>query len=518
MVIKFSKTSKKFIAVFVALIFLFQTFAFSAFAEKQYGTEIEIDMSDNPDTVVSKNAVFVNTDGTAIKSDDEYSNVLVNTKGDKVTAECSFGDGTDAYRFGGWLNEENIVVSTDNPFTFENGIYEKLTPQIISRNVLESASSFESLCSLNNKSNIKTKAVPSGYYFNNKGSVCYTGEPPTGHTWGEFSNFSPPMYEKSNESYVLRSDLTDEMKKGAYMGDNYFSILAVNAPYSLTYYTSYDSKISTNPKSNVVVYPHSGNAMVAVNTYFRSAIKELKGLKENTDYTLSVWLYAQNDISYFNWAAVTTNYTGICSGSMFSYSNDCEVLGASTFTENFGEWTQVKINFNSGNNTTAYFHLQLSSAHALSGGNEGFCFLDDLTVCEYENEMITAKYLSDNELYTPQGIAEYKDSAIQMNYSGEGISFNADCAGTVTAYFDVQVSNPKWYIGFHSYVDGVQADDIIFDKTGNYNIVLAKGLASGEHTFKIERIQEFNLGKVLFKGLTLNGKIISPPEKKTKYI
>lgn len=478
------------------------------------GSDVDIDVIEGADVSIGKEAIFVNAEGTVLDSSDEYSKVTLTGSletGNRVTAVCDFDDESGCYTFLGWYDGETCL-GEEPTLTFTVGGQQRIIPRILSNNVLSHASSFESLT--NNGTSLYVPVKDSTEYFTLKDGVYKafpSGDAPTGYLWGSFSNFSYPTYVKQGEEYVALTE-----KNGAYCGDNYFSIRAYSTPYSLTYFTNWVANGSSeNTTAETTVMPHSGSSMVATNNYSRSSIHELTGLKKNTDYVLSVWVYSQTKYAAFTWGAVASNYTGLATLKNDSYSDDCEVLGSTGISPKYGEWNQVKISFNSGDNTTAYLHLGLTGN--LYSGTEGMNFIDDLTVFEADSYMISAKQMIADGYVTTQGDASLKGTAINLDYTASGISFTADCEGKVVLKLSTEIFRDEWSMKLKKTIDGMPAEDVIIPDAGGTEIVLAENLVKGKHTFKIERATEYNIGRVYISGVSLNGSMIAPPAQKELY-
>ena len=98
-------------------------------------------------------------------------------------------------------------------------------------------------------------------------------------------------------------------KKGAYCGDNHFPIKAIKGEYTHQYYTDFNTDSSLI--STVKVKPHSGNTMIGLGQLYRTSIKEITGLKANTNYKLSIWIYQTNPCGFVRTIAVADNYDGV---------------------------------------------------------------------------------------------------------------------------------------------------------------------------------------------------------------
>ncbi|MEE1025717.1 MAG: GDSL-type esterase/lipase family protein [Acutalibacteraceae bacterium] len=502
---------KKILSVLLTILMVISAMTGTAFA---LNDDVDIPVSKTEKTVIN-NAVFVNSSGQTIDSADENAVVYtgeVSSDG-KVTAHCDFDTVSGAYEFVGWYCAGSKITDTAD-FTFIDGSYETLTPKIKSLNVLSDASSFESLA----EGSVKVAIANSQdlYMYNsNKGtySPVTTGPAPTGHTWGMFTNFTYPTHKKVGENYV---EIEGATKKGAYNGDNIFQIKAIKGAYTHTYFPDY--KTDSTATATVTVKPHSGNVMIGTGQMYRTAIKELTGLKPYTDYRLSFWVYQASDCGVLYSVAVADNYDGLQTNGNVAFLDDSNVLGYNVIAESdrvYGQWTQVTVNFSTLDKDTAYLHL--SQNGLTTDGNKGMIFLDDLTVVEEENNAIKGRDLIEQDLANTQSVVKVSGNDLLLNYTASGIEFKANCEGTVKATFTSQVYNAAWDLRFALYVDGERQKDIILTG-GKQEVVLGAALARGNHTFKIARMTETQIGTVNLNNISLNGEFKTPPEKKENFI
>lgn len=452
--------------------------------------------------------VFVNQSGEKIAATDEFCNVIFNGErvvGQPATLTVEYGDGTNAYEFLGWYDGDTCI-SKNEVLEYTYGDYGDISPVILSKNVLTHGGSFESITK---EGSVRVEITDTESYYYKNGENYFLvkeGPAPTGNLWGIYSNFAYPQYEKIGEEYVA----IENPVAGAYCGDSWGYVNAVTGDYSHTYYSDYDN--DPTAKETVIVKPHSGNTMLATNSYWRHNIKELTGLKKNTDYVLSVWIYTQNDTSCLSWSAVTSNYDGLKTGASAAHLDSCEVLGLAGFTANYGEWTQLKIPFNSGENEVAYFHIG-NTIGKISGGKEGMNFIDDLTVCEADAVgFVGTKELIETETITASGAVEYNDFNAELNFSGASLKFSANCKGTVKLNYTA-IPNAGYSLRFKILVDGAEKEDYILKDVLSGSIILATDLPEGEHTFEIVRATENYMGKVIITEISFDGEYLAPPEK-----
>lgn len=502
---------KKILSVLLSILMVISAMTGTAFA---LNDDVDIPVSKTEKTVIN-NAVFVNSLGETIDSADENAVTYTGevASDGKVTAHCDFDTISGAYEFFGWYCAGSKIADTAD-FTFIDGSYETLTPKIKSLNVLTDASSFESLAEGSVKAAI-TNSQELYMYNSNKDtySPVATGPAPTGHTWGIFTNFTYPTHRLVGDKYVK---IEDAPKQGAYNGDNFFPINAIKGAYQHTYFTDY--KTDPTATATVTVKPHSGNVMIGMGQMYRTAIKELSGLKPYTNYQLSLWIYQAGDCGVLYSAAVVDNYDGLQTNGTISFLEDTNVLGYNVIAESdrvYGEWTQITVEFATLDKTTAYLHLSQNGLGV--DGNKGMIFLDDLTVIEKENNAIKGRELIEQGLINTQGVVTPSGNYLLLNYTASGIEFSANCEGIVKANFTSNVYNSAWDLRFALYVDGERQDDIILTG-GRQEVILAKSLAKGNHTFKIYRMTEAQIGTVNFNNISLNGKMKTPTDQRQFFI
>lgn len=502
---------KKILSVLLSLLMVTSAVTGTAFALNE---DVDICVSQTEKTVMN-NAVFVNGEGEILDSADEYSAVYTGevAQDGRVTAHCGFDTASGTYEFSGWYSGDNKVSDTAD-FTFTDGDYETLTPKIKSLNVLSDASSFESLA----EGSVKAQITNSGdLYMYNSNRDTYspvpTGPAPTGHTWGMFTNFTYPTHKLVGSEYV---EIEGATKKGAYNADTFFDIKAIRGAYQHTYFPDY--KTDSTATATDTIRPHSGNVMIGTGQMYRTAIKELTGLKPYTDYLLSFWVYQASDCGVLYSAAVADNYDGIQTNGNVAFLEGSNVLGYNAIAPEdrvYGEWTQITVEFATLDKNTAYLHL--SQNGLTTDGNKGMIFLDDLTVVEKESRAVNGRELIEKELANTQSVVTVSGNDLLLNYTASGIEFRANCEGTVKAVFNSQVYNAAWDLRFALYVDGQRQEDIILTG-GRQEVVLGAALARGNHTFKIERMTETQIGKVNLNNISLSGEFKTPPAKKEIFI
>lgn len=485
----------------VLSIILMSSCFFTAFA----ATDFDMDLGEYVDC---GDPVFVNPQGEVLSAKDEFCNIVFEGSriiGEPASLTVQYGDGTNAYEFLGWYDGEERI-SENEVLEYTYGDYYDVYPKILSKNVLTHGASFESI---NKAGDVRVEITETeSYYYKNSGNyfLVKEGPAPTENLWGIYSNFAYPQYKKIGEDYVA----IENPVVGAYCGDSWGYVDAVIGEYSHTYYSDYDN--DPNAKETVIVKPHSGNTMLSTRSYWRHNIKELTGLKKHTDYVLSVWVYTQNDVSCLSWAAVASNYEGLRTGNYNAHLDTCEVLGVTGFTANYGEWTQLKLPFNSGEHEVAYFHIG-NTLGKVSSGTEGINFIDDLTVCEASDiGYVGTKELIENETVTASGAVEYNDFNIELNYGGTSLKFKANCEGTVKLNYNA-IPKSGYSLRFKILVDGVEKEDYILKDVLSGSITLATDLNYGEHTFEIVRATENYMGKVIITEIVFDGEYLAPPEK-----
>ena len=340
-----------------------------------------------------------------------------------------------------------------------------------------------------------------------------TGPAPSGDKWGMFTNFSYPTHKLVDGEYV---EIEGAYKKGSYCGDTMFPIKAIKGSYNHTYYTDYN----TDPSllSTVTVTPHSGETMIGMGQMYRTGIKAIENLKAYTDYELSIWAYQANPCGFIKSLVVADNYDGIQTNGLIAFADNCTVLGATNYNSDavvYGEWTKLTVSFSTTDKTTAYLHISQNGLG--TNGDKGMIFLDDLLVEESENNIITGKELIENKLVTTQGTTTVSGNAMLLEYSADGFEFTANCEGSVKMSVTPNVYNTNWDLRLAVHINGERQDDIILTSTTT-EVVLAYGLDKGNYTFKIEKMGEGQIGKILINNISIIGEMKTPPAKKEIYI
>ncbi|MBQ4332436.1 MAG: carbohydrate binding domain-containing protein, partial [Clostridia bacterium] len=122
-----------------------------------------------------------------------------------------------------------------------------------------------------------------------------------------------------------------------------------------------------------------------------------------------------------------------------------------------------------------------------------------------------------------QGRTEMVDGTLMLDWSISGIEFKANCSGTVKATFNAKKigdTTAQGGVYFTIVVDGVAKDRAYchITKAGETEIVLAEGLAAGEHTFAIYRQTEHLYGEVGISSISLDGTLAAKPADSDLYI
>jgi len=344
-------------------------------------------------------------------------------------------------------------------------------------------------------------------------SLLTTGPAPSGDKWGMFTNFSYPTHKLVDGEYV---EIEGAYKKGSYCGDTMFPIKAIKGNYNHTYYTDYN----TDPSllSTVTVIPHSGETMIGMGQMFRTGIKALENLKAYTDYELSIWAYQANPCGFIKSLVVADNYDGIQTNGLIAFADNCTVLGATNYNSDaivYGEWTKLTVSFSTTDKTTAYLHISQNGLG--TNGNKGMIFLDDLLVEESENNIITGRELLEQNLAATQGTVIASGNSAVLEYSAAGLEFTANCEGSVKMGVTANVYNTNWDLRLALHINGERQEDIVLTSSTT-EVVLAYGLTKGNYTFKIEKMGEGQIGKILINNITVVGEIKTPSAKKETFI
>lgn len=383
---------------------------------------------------------------------------------------------------------------------------------IIEPEVPSNVDSFEHLAA----GSVKVDITPSNNFFtysNNSYVGFPTGPAPSGDKWGMFTNFAYPTYKLVDGEYVK---IENPVTKGTYCGDTHFPIIAIKGNYQHTYYTDYNTDKSLT--STVTVTPHSGSTMIGMGQMFRTGIKAIENLKPYTDYELSIWVYQSNPCGYIKSLVVADNYDGIQTNGLTAFSDDCNVLGANNYYDSsfeYSKWEELKVGFSTTDKTTAYLHISQNGLG--TSGDKGMIFLDDLKVAENENNVITGKELVENGLAKTQGVVEISGNSLVLEYSAAGFEFTANCEGTVKISVAPDVYNTNWDLRLALHVNGERKEDLVLTKSTT-EVILAYGLEKGNYTFKIEKMGEAQIGKILINNITVIGDMKTPDAQPEKYI
>lgn len=479
------------------------------------GDDVDIFVGDGVTTTVGKTAVFVNKEGQTVDSSDEYSLVTSkkNDADNTISLSLDYDDKSGVYAFDGWYDGATLISKEVNT-SVAMGKYSNISARIITKNVLTHGASFEGVAAGNVKTPISNNTEGLYMYNASKGtySLVPTGPAPSGHLWGMFTNFAYPTHKLVGGEYVA---LEGAYKKGAYNGDNMFPITAYHGPYQHTYYTDYNKDQTLT--STVTVTPRTGNVMIGMGQMYRSGIKELNGLSTYTDYELNLWVYQANPCGFVKSLVVTDHYDGIQTNGLAPFATDCNVLGASNYSQDtqvYGEWVKLTVPFSTTNKTTAYLHVSQNGLG--TNGSRGMIFMDDLTVTESANGYLKGKDLAEG-LAATQGVVTVSDNGANLNYTGSGLEFNLNCEGTLKAYFSPNVYNTNWDLRLAFHLNGERQNDLIL-APGTTEVVLATGLEKGNYNIKLERMSEAQLGTIRLNHVVLSGEVKAPPEKKDTYI
>jgi len=155
----------------------------------------------------------------------------------------------------------------------------------------------------------------------------------------------------------------------------------------------------------------------------------------------------------------------------------------------------------------------------VAGASDHLAVFSDLKLLDGASYSIDAIL---NNIKT-QGRTEMVDGTLMLDWSISGIEFKANCSGTVKATFNAKKigdTTAQGGVYFTIVVDGVAKDRAYchITKAGETEIVLAEGLAAGEHTFAIYRQTEHQYGEVGISSISLDGTLAAKPADSDLYI
>jgi len=96
--------------------------------------------------------------------------------------------------------------------------------------------------------------------------------------------------------------------------------------------------------------------MIGMGQMYRTGIKAIENLEPFTDYELSIWVYQTNTSGYVKSLVVADNYDGIQTNGLTAFSDTCNVLGASNYSDSnyeYGKWEELTVSFSTTDKTTA---------------------------------------------------------------------------------------------------------------------------------------------------------------------
>ncbi|MBE6761973.1 MAG: hypothetical protein E7551_06760 [Ruminococcaceae bacterium] len=259
----------------------------------------------------------------------------------------------------------------------------------------------------------------------------------------------------------------------------------------------------------------------------------LPELEANYDYTLSFSYMADNITSGAVFQRLGI-YAPDVEGANFQYQNKgfiFDILTSGGYTTNdfenyFGtsqntaateanKWYDITINFNSGD----LGRLALVFVSAVD--TEHFAYVDDFVLTKGEFDItssenfITGKELIENKLTATQGVVDISKTSAVLEYSATGLEFIANCEGAVKMSVSPIITNEDLRLALH--INGERQDDIILTNSTT-QVVLADNLEKGEYTFKIEKMGEAQIGRILINGIVVEGEIKTPAAQPEKYI
>ena len=120
-----------------------------------------------------------------------------------------------------------------------------------------------------------------------------------------------------------------------------------------------------------------------------------------------------------------------------------------------------------------------------------------------------------NGKYKTEGRTSIINNELSLDYTASSFEFNANCEGDVSVTFNVKnlIAGEGGGIYLSIYVDGVKqsrSTGFIGNK-GSQTLIIATGLAKGEHNFQIFRSTEIERAMFTVQSVTLNGTISEKP-------
>lgn len=326
--------------------------------------------------------------------------------GDEVTATVNYDTVSGAYRFRGWFDEDNVLVSTDPTFTFTATTDKVYTPRIIDNNLIDSASfeGYEDGTDLQVTVDTTNK----------------TADAPNGEKWG---------FAKTAGYYGATT-------AGTVIGAN-------GRVYTIAASGSVGAK-GANDLTVSKTMAHSG--VHSLYAYLNGwATVRAFSVEKNTNYTISYWHYSADSSNKVDISSVTTTYnwggtvaptyvdesgntiteTLLHSGlANDAYSNQqlVTLTGNTSCTKeaDYGTWTQETFTFNSADLETLYLLIKGS----------GTVYLDDITLVN--NDATDGSYALETQLVDTEG-----NAVTNNNVYAEASAFDyGDGVSVATVEFD----------------------------------------------------------------------------------
>ncbi len=138
---------------------------------------------------------------------------------------------------------------------------------------------------------------------------------------------------------------------------------------------------------------------------------------------------------------------------------------------------------------------------------------------EERDGVYTVEEMTDK--YKAQGRSiVYPDKGIALLSTADSIEFNAECDGKVSVTLSAERmrEDKNCELYFTAYVDGVRSNIRHKLTEGEYELILADDIESGEHNFRIVRQSEWEHGCAYLKSINCVGTLLKAPADKELFI
>ena len=230
----------------------------------------------------------------------------------------------------------------------------------------------------------------------------------------------------------------------------------------------------------------------------------------------NAYLDVENDDGWYN--AATAESDGF-----YRYRGSIVNIKAANADRPFSGAGYVKLRYSNGFEALYYgtetpkFHNGTIDELASEAVKQGGLSVEEQAICEglqKEDSAISVRFLGQlRDHFKVNGRTSALSEGITVDWSGSSIEFNLNCSGDVkiSAIGSYATALGSGNTNFTVYVDGVATKTVAVNNGYNKDILIASGLAAGEHHFRLSKWAHAESAQVEFTKLSFQGELLARP-------